>query len=256
MKKSSRFKRLEPWLDVLATLAWGGLLLKYWLTGELNILIHPNYFGLTVSGGIGLLLVGGFKAWQLLARDGKRKSSFVQAEKHITLFPPGWSSGILLGAAILGFIFTPQVFASDKAIREGVTDFLPVTQTQPKAFRSATKPEERSLIEWVRTLTAYPEPDAYAGQKVKVKGFAIHLDELPEEYLLLARFVITCCAADAYPVGLPVKLQGSASEFPPDTWLEVEGRMMTKTLGDSRKLAIDATFIQKIPKPKNPYSMN
>ncbi|NER33559.1 MAG: TIGR03943 family protein [Oscillatoria sp. SIO1A7] len=255
MKKSARLKRIEPWLEVLATLAWGGLLLKYWLTGELNILIHPNYFALTIAGGIGLLLVGSFKVLQLL-NVGKRKGTFIQAEKHIALFPPGWSSGLLLGAAILGFTFTPQVFASDKAVREGVTDFLPVTQTQPKAFRSATKPEDRSLIEWVRTLTVYPEPDAYAGQKVKVKGFAIHLDELPEEYLLLARFVITCCAADAYPVGLPVKLKGSRDEFPPDTWLEVEGQMKAETFGDNRKLTIETKSIQVIPKPKNPYDTN
>ena len=255
MKKSARLKRIEPWLEVLAILAWGGLLLKYWLTGELNILIHPNYFALTIAGGIGLLLVGSFKALQLLSTR-KRKGSSIQEEKHIALFPPGWSSGLLLGAAILGFTFTPQVFASDKAVREGVTDFLPVTQTQPKAFRSATKPEDRSLIEWVRTLTVYPEPDAYAGQKVKVKGFAIHLDELPEEYLLLARFVITCCAADAYPVGLPVKLKGSRDRFPPDTWLEVEGQMKAEVLGDSRKLTIEPKSIQVIPKPKNPYDTN
>ncbi|HEY9813719.1 MAG TPA: TIGR03943 family protein, partial [Candidatus Sericytochromatia bacterium] len=33
-------------LDILAILAWGGMLLKYWLTDTLNLLIHPDYFWL------------------------------------------------------------------------------------------------------------------------------------------------------------------------------------------------------------------
>jgi len=62
----------------------------------------------------------------------------------------------------------------------------------------------------------------------------LHSPELPPEYLLLSRFVITCCAADAYPVGLPVKLTASCQVYPPNTWLEVEGKMITENLGGKR----------------------
>lgn len=260
---SSRFSRFVPWIDVLAILAWGILLLKYRVTGELNILIHPNYFALTVLGGIALLIVGGIKAKDLLDREGRfpglgngySREAFQSNEQHITLFAPGWSSGLLLFAAILGFIISPSVFASEKALQRSVNDFLPVTRVQPQAFTASVKPEERSLIDWVRTLAVYPEPDAYAGQKVKVQGFVIHLPEpeLPEEYLLVARFIITCCAADAYPVGLPVKLSASRDAYPPDTWIEVEGQMMTETLADRRQLVILPSSIREISKPKNPY---
>lgn len=36
---------LLPWLEVLALAAWGVLMLKYWLTGKLNLLIHPDFSG-------------------------------------------------------------------------------------------------------------------------------------------------------------------------------------------------------------------
>ena len=71
----------------------------------------------------------------------------------------------------------------------------------------------------------------------------------------LARFVLTCCAADAYPVGLPVQLSASSrQQYPPDTWLEVEGQMITQTFSQKRQLTIKADTLKEIPQPKNPYS--
>lgn len=244
--KSQILNLLRPWLDVLAIASWGILMLKYWLTGKLNLLIHPNYFWLVITGGLGLLVVSSLKALELLRRRRTRVAA------HITLFPPGFSSTLLLTTAIVGLLFTPRVFASQTALQRGVTDSLGATRTQPQAFRSSVRPEKRSLLDWVRTLNVYPEPDAYTGQKVKLQGFVIHPPELPPEYLLLSRFVITCCAADAYPVGLPVKLTARQS-YPPDTWLEIEGKMITENLGDKRQLTIQASSLKQIPEPKNPY---
>lgn len=246
--QNRKFK-IQNWLEVLAIAAWGSLMLKYWLTGKLNLLIHPDYFWLVITGGLGLLVVAVLRAWQLLRQ--RRATLVVQ---HVSLLPAGFSSTLLLVTAILGLMFTPRVFASQTALQRGVTDFLAATRSQPQAFRSSVKPEERSLLDWVRTLNVYPEPDAYTGQKVKVQGFVIHSPELPPEYLLLSRFVISCCAADAYPVGLPVKLTKNPQAYPPDTWLEVEGQMTTGNLGGKRQLTIQANIPpKKIPEPKNPY---
>ncbi|MCC5638928.1 TIGR03943 family protein [Nostoc sp. CHAB 5844] len=249
--KPKHFNLLLPWLDVLAITAWGILMLKYWLTGKLNLLIHPNYFGLVVVAGVGLIIVGLFKMQELWQR---RRRDIVPNVQHMTLFPPGWGGALLLSAAILGFIFTPQVFASDKALNRGVTDLLGTSRIKPQAFRASIRPEERSLVDWVRTLNVYPEPDAYTGQKAKVQGFVIRPPDLSKEYVFLARFVLSCCAADAYPVGLPVKLPASQEQYTPDTWLEVEGQMSTDNLSGKRQLTIVANSVKKIPQPQNPYS--
>ncbi|KGF71794.1 membrane protein [Neosynechococcus sphagnicola sy1] len=242
-----------PWLDVGAIAAWGGLLLTYWLTGKLNLLIHPQYTWLAISGGMGMLLISAWKAWELLRSQGLKTAGATSAVSHITLFPPGWSSTLLLITALLGFLISPRVFTSQTAFHRGVTDSLALTRTHPQAFHSAVKPEERSLIDWVRTLNVYPEPDAYTGQPVKVQGFVIHAPELPDNYLLISRFVITCCAADVYPVSLPVKLTQSRRYYPPDIWLEIEGRMITEVLSGQRKLTIQPQKLTGIPEPKNPY---
>ncbi|MCC5606561.1 TIGR03943 family protein [Nostoc sp. CHAB 5834] len=243
---------LFPWLDALAITAWGILMLRYWLTNKLNLLIHPNYIWLVIVTGISFIIIGFFKMQELWQRHRRDVTPNIQ---HISLFPPGWGSALLLTTAILGFIITPQVFASDKALQRGVTaDLLGSTRVKPQAFRVTVRPEERSLVDWVRTVNVYPEPDSYTGQKVKVEGFVIHPPDIGKEYLFLARFVLTCCAADAYPVGLPVKLPNNQEAYSPDTWLEVEGQMVTENLAGKRQLTIAATSLKKIPQPQNPYS--
>ncbi|HEY9617680.1 MAG TPA: TIGR03943 family protein [Microcoleaceae cyanobacterium] len=251
MAKSSRLLG-SPWLDVLAIAAWGILFLQYWLTGRLNLLIHPNYMGLTVVAGVGLLLISGWRALTLWQRSRRHQPSSAPAQ-HLTLFPPGWSSAILLATAIVGLVVTPRAFASQTAIQRGVTETMTMTRVKPQAFRASNKSEDKSIIDWIRTLSLYPEPDAYTGQKAKVQGFVIHSPDFPAQYLLISRFVITCCAADVYPVSLPVKLTQDRSAYKPDTWLEVEGQMVTETLAGKRQLAIAATNLKPIPEPKNPY---
>ena len=155
--------------------------------------------------------------------------------------------------AVFGLIYTPKAFASDTALQRGITDTLTATRSQPQRFVRNAAPEERTIIDWVRTLNVYPEPDAYTAQRANVTGFVIHPPDWPDNYLMISRFVLTCCAADAYPVGLPVKLSGSRSTYSPDTWLEIEGAMVTETLDERRQLVIEPTVLKPISEPKNPY---
>ena len=257
--KKHRHQRLIQLLNSLAILCWGILLLKYGITGQYKLLIHPNYLYLMFGSGILLLVISLLKIQQLL----KTAIQATETEQHLTIFPPGIGSSLLLIAAIAGLVIPPTVLASQTALQRGVTETLPLTRHRPQAFVTETKPEERSLIEWVRTLNAYPEPDAYTGQPAKITGFVIHVPELPDNYLLLSRFILTCCAVDAYPIFIPIELTTNNQQYLPDTWLEIEGTMTTKTLKirdrsdtpqEKRRLVLKASKIKPIPTPSNPYS--
>ena len=254
----NRKKNLFPWLEGLSLLAWVVLLLKYSFTGQYKLLIHPNYYSLVLGSGIVLLVLGIIKVKSILNNRQPNNS------EHISLFPPGLGNSLLLIVAIAGLLIPPKVLTSQTAIKRGVGD-LPLTTIQPQAFRTASKPEERSLIEWIRTINAYPEPDAYSGQPANVTGFVLHLSELPDNYIMLSRFVITCCAVDAYPIGIPVKLDTSRSNYPVDSWLTVKGSAIAETLpvkdridshqvSEKRSVVIKAQAIKTIPTPADPYS--
>ena len=240
--------RLPDWLTTAAIAAWGILMLDYWASGKLGLLIHPKYFGLTVTTGLFLAVLACLQGVRLVRqRSGLRL-------QHFALIPPSWLSTILLTAALVGLIITPRPFASQTAIQRGLQDNAIVTRTRPQTFRVTSKPESRSLLDWTRTLDVYPEPDAYEGQAVNVEGFVVHTNDLPETYLTLTQFVITCCAADAYPVGLPIKLEQNRQAYPVDQWFRVKGKMITETLNDRRQLVVLANSLDSIPEPKNPYS--
>ncbi len=294
------------WLDVAAAAAWSLLLLSYWLTGRLALLIHPAYNGLAAGAGIVLALVAGIRAWELVTqgrspksrrripaasgfrtgtlsigtlsigsltsslgsltgdrpnRSPNRRSTLNPTAGnnagnnagHLALLPPGWSSGVLLGAALAGLLITPQPFAGQKAVQRGLTDALTVTRNVPQSFQVNVRPDERSLVDWVRTLNVYPEPDAYVGQPVQVDGFVTRPEGLPVGYWMLTRFVLTCCAADAYPVGLPVQVPTGMPDYANDTWLRVVGEAKVLTQDGERQFAIMAETITEIDQPAKPY---
>ena len=239
-------------LDILTLATWGVMLLKYWFTGKLFVLLHPDYMWLSNSAGVLLLLMAAFKSLQLLAKF-KQPLTTTSGGTSLMLLPAQWSSCLLLAVAVFGLVYTPRPFASDTALQRGIADTLTLTRSQPQRFMRPIRPEERTIIDWVRTLNVYPEPDAYTDQAVNVQGFVIHPQEWPDNYLMISRFVLTCCAADAYPVGLSVKVQGSRQAYPVDDWLEVTGTMITETLNDHRQLVINPTALDTIPEPRNPY---
>ncbi|BAQ65285.1 TIGR03943 family putative permease subunit [Geminocystis sp. NIES-3709] len=253
-------------IDIIGIFLWSLLLFKYWLTGQLNLLIHPNYFLLVFITSILLFLLSIAKSISIFIKS-KQKPNINNStnNQHTNLLPKGWASSLLIVVAILGLIIQPTVLSSQTAIQRGVTDSLPPTTLETQSFLTQTPPEKRSLIEWVRTLNAYPEPDNYTGQKAHITGFVVHLDHLPDNYIYLSRFILTCCAVDAYPVGIVVELPKSRQEFPPDSWLEIQGMMKTETLPsldsssqdtnrEKRQLVLQAGNVQIIPTPSNPYS--
>lgn len=230
-------------MDALALFLWGALILKLWLMEQLYLLVHPNYMPMTVMAGVVLL---GLAVAAVVFKP-------LQRGDHVALLQPRVSNSILIVVAIAGFVVEPRAFVSDKALHRGVTDNLAATRAVPQSFRATNRPEERTLVEWSRTLNAYPEPDAYTGQRAKVTGFVVHPPAMPEDIFLLVRFVLTCCAADAYPVSLPVQVEGDAKRFQGDQWLEVEGQMITRELTGRRQLVVQASNLTPVPTPKNPY---
>jgi uncharacterized repeat protein (TIGR03943 family) len=247
------FRNLSPWLDVAATAAWGVLFLKFWLAEQLVLLIHPRFIGLTVAAAIALLFLAGFRAFYLW-RASRRPGGAQPILQHMSLLPSGWSSALLVGIAILGFFIQPRPFTSEVAGAQGEVEVIPAVQMKKESFAGKAKPEERSLVDWVRTLDVYPEPDAYVGQKVKITGFVKYPPNLPEQYFDATRFVLMCCAADARAKSLPVKLEkGDRKAYAVDAWLEIEGEMITETLNGERKLVILGKSLKPIPQPKNPY---
>ncbi|WP_071527162.1 TIGR03943 family putative permease subunit [Nodosilinea nodulosa] len=249
-------RRPVPWqalLDAAMLLLWGTMMLRFAVTGKLYLLLHPDYMWLAYLALALLLAMGIVRLGQvgLSYRQGRAVS--FRSQEHIALLPRQLSVGLLIAIAIFGLIYTPRPFASETAFQRGITDVLGQTRSRPQQFSLGGTSGDRTIVDWVRTLNVYPEPDAYQGQTAKVTGFVTHIPGWPENMIMISRFVLTCCAADAYPVGLPVELPAGTAPPAADTWLAVEGRMQTTVLEGKRRLAIGSATLTEIPEPRTPY---
>lgn len=255
-----------PVWEGVALCLWGGLLLRARLRQELTLFIHQNYLGIATLSALLLLTLGGIQ----LIRYGILRQE-VSGPPHPSLLPARVGAMILIVAALVGWGVVPRPLSSQTALNRGVDQNISLARESPEAFRPSVDPGSRGLIDWIRTLDVYPDPDNYIDQQVNVNGFVIPYADLvaaaPEgmntggsgaaqetgDLFWVARFLISCCAADAYPVGLPV-IWPQASQLEADVWLEVKGTMVLDPRSGSRQLAIKAESITPISTPVNPYA--
>jgi uncharacterized repeat protein (TIGR03943 family) len=246
-----------PWqaiLDGVMLLLWAAMLGRFIVTGQLYLLLHPDYAWLAYLALVLMTLMGLGRLWQVWqSTKSPRRQGAPRSQEHIALLPRQISSALLLAVAMFGLLYSPRPFTSETAFQRGITDVLGQTRSRPERFVLSGAPEDRTIVDWVRTLNVYPEPDAYTGQAIQVSGFVTHIPTWPENFFMISRFVLTCCAADAYPVGLPVSLPVGTPRPQPDTWLEVSGSATTETLDNKRQLVIGSPALTEIPEPRNPY---
>jgi uncharacterized repeat protein (TIGR03943 family) len=97
------------------------------------------------------------------------------------------------------------------------------------------------------------DPHQYMNRKrLRVDGFVASDADGPGGTFLLTRFVLSCCAADAYPVS--IRVSGIENVPRHDTWLRIEGYWKAhdaSKVPDVEELEADKWIV--IPAPVDPY---
>lgn len=108
------------------------------------------------------------------------------------------------------------------------------------------------LHDWARVLELNPNPQYYQNKTAKVSGF-IFDGGLGENTFMLARFIVTCCAIDARPIGVPVYVENWKQEYTEDQWIEIVGEFQEQHTAEGIRIELLPTTIQIIEEPANPY---
>lgn len=100
--------------------------------------------------------------------------------------------------------------------------------------------------DWAAVFATATDTDSFEGDPVTLTGFATPAAN--GSSFDLTRLVITHCVIDARPASVPI----AASGHVPSTgaWVTVTGKVRTTRGGT---LEIDATSVQPVPQPKDPY---
>ena len=153
----------------------------------------------------------------------------------------GW---LLLAPVVAIVVIAPPALGSFSASRAPVgvndqlhKDFPPLTGPSPHTLKMIDF-TTRVLWDAGRTVT---------GQDVQLTGFVL---KQRTDGFVLARLVITCCAADARPVEVYIR---TAQHPPADEWVTVTGTYAGVDPVDTTFPLLASTAIVGVAQPKNPY---
>jgi putative membrane protein len=94
--------------------------------------------------------------------------------------------------------------------------------------------------------------DQYKGRPIQLKGFVYKEEGFQPNQLVISRFLITHCVADASIVGFLSEFQ-EASKLSSDTWIEAEGTLDVTKYHGTKLPIIKINSWKKIDEPKEPY---
>ncbi|PRX47093.1 putative repeat protein (TIGR03943 family) [Prauserella shujinwangii] len=225
----------------------GGALLKISLNGDYLRYVKPSQLPWMFGAGVVLVLLAGIAAVRDVraARRPAPDNGGEACHEH-----PARSAWLLLAPVLAVFLVAPPALGADSVTR------AEDRQLDPAWSRKAEFPPlppgrvvPLSLSEFA-SRAGWDANGTLRGRTVALTGFVVP----DEKGVLLARMVIGCCAADAFPVTVRLSGGGAAGQ-PSDTWLRVTGQVVPgpRATGPGYVPELAVTALEPIPTPKDPY---
>lgn len=112
---------------------------------------------------------------------------------------------------------------------------------------------QRSMRDWSLLLRQH-DARLLTARSAHLLGFVTADAEDPESVFIVTRFVITCCAVDAQPIGVPVYLPGWQDSLSVDDWVEVEGVFAENpSVVSTWPAALLPRAVEPVAQPEDPY---
>ena len=109
-----------------------------------------------------------------------------------------------------------------------------------------------TIKDWSLLLSQSSDPKQYQNKPAKVSGFITASND--ENVFFVSRFVVTCCALDARPIGVPVYSPGWRKTFAPDQWIETSGVFIANpNTNTTERTVLSPDYVRPIDKEKNQY---
>ncbi len=213
------------------------LFLMKWLRGNLDFYIHPRYTILVVAGAVLLLLMAGVRLRGVFTED---RNTTRLSGLHLLLAMP----------LLFGVLVPSRPLGADTLAGRGLDLTARTGFTAQQASNLPSDVAEWNLFHWNMAISTMG--NALNGEPITAEGFVYHDATMGSDQFYVARFVITCCAADGTATGLMVDWPAGSS-LPLDSWVRVRGTLI---LDDSDEILyphIAADSVEPIEQPRVPY---
>lgn len=226
----------------------GGALLKITINGDYLRYVKPAQQPWIIAGGAVMVTLGAIAIVRdlLAARAAAVVSGDVHAHEHNTR-----SAWLLMVPVLAVFLVAPPALGADSVTRTEARAPQSASASNAAAFPPLPAGDVVPLeVNEFVSRAGWDKSGSLNGRPVRLSGFVVH----NEGNTMLARMVIGCCAADAFPI--TVRLVGQdVAGFRDDTWLEVTGTVVPGTAVRENSYMPDLTLIsvRQVPTPKDPY---
>lgn len=259
---------LQRWQGVALTLVIGSVTLWLALTDRLVLYIHPRYIVFTVI----MLVLGMLLSLVALAVGGGGGQEHDGEHEHSHGVVPGSAPApatprrplrhVLGAVALLAtggiaaalVVLPPATLSSATATtRDVASSTLSVgSNAMPPASNTATA--KYTVLEWATQLRQTTSLAFYEGKQADVTGFISPSPRDPVNTFIVTRFVITCCAVDAQPVGLLVYSPHWQGTLKKDEWVRIRGGFAANPSSSSAEpIALVPRSVSRVAQPRDPY---
>jgi uncharacterized repeat protein (TIGR03943 family) len=164
----------------------------------------------------------------------------------------GWLMVVVLVGATVGMLVLPPstLSATARQNRTLVTSGHALDATNTTALvggNSATF----TVKDWAALLRE-GGAGAVLGRKADLTGYVLAQGD--DNTFFVTRLLVSCCAVDSQPVGVPVYLPNWRDQFAAGGWIAVKGTFVDESEQEVRfPTAIKISTIKKIDEPSQPY---
>jgi putative membrane protein len=225
-----------------------------WLavSGQLILYIHPRYVVFTVIMAVVALVF-------VVA------SAFLR-EPHDHDAPPTKRQNVVSGAAAVlslviavGIIAIPPATLTSATLEQRAINDAGFSSDRGQTVEAAASTTDAAfakftVLDWSSLLRQTSELSFFSGKPVDVVGFVSADPDDPDNMFFVSRFVVTCCAVDAQPVGVAVYSPNWADDLASDQWVRVTGGFATNPSSSSvQDIALVPDSVTVVEQPGEPY---
>jgi putative membrane protein len=234
------------------------------ITGQLGLYIHPRYFVFTgIMAVIGLVAtVAGFALRPADAAEehDHDHGSAAEASAGARASLRARTSRVAVAAVVTitvvaVLVLPPRTLTNSTVTQRALNSSTVASDAAPDQELLGTSDfSTLGVKDWSQLLAQTTDPTFFTSKSVDITGFVSADPDDPEDVFYVTRFVVTCCAVDAQPVGVPVYQPGWSSTLQKDEWVRVTGPFASNPSAGSRQpLAVMPQGVTKVDQPADPY---
>lgn len=242
--------RLYRSFQALLLLALFIFLMNKVFNNQLLWYINQRFAALT-QVGIVFLAVLAQQLFSAVRRARAREQAGEHDHDH-SHAPAAINLWIMLVPLLIGVLIPAKPLDSNAVAAKGLTTSSALISSDSTSRLLETESEQRNILDWVKLFYFEEDLNPFIGQQASVIGFVYPDASLPEGQFFVSRFILSCCAADGYAVGMIVE-SPEAKTLEADTWVKVTGLVDVASYDGRPSPLIRAEAIEIVPQPDQPY---